>query len=340
MSGMTSRERVKKAISFDFPDRPPVSHAILPSALIRHGNALRKVLEDVEEDFGWDFLPDLPLSKFPPYYRKGRNKDGFGVVWESSEDGEYGIPVEKPLADWSRWPAFTWPDFEVQPPSYRLYSGHMVGMDSRWYSRGGWITFFETLQELRGFEDLLADVALGEESALELRDAMLAHNLRLIDKFLLLDYDGIHFADDWGTQNALMISPELWRSFFRPCYATMFERVRAAGVDVHFHTDGYVTDVVPDLVDLGVSVINCQSNCMGNEELGRRFKGQVCFRTDLDRQKVLTFGSPAEVRAHVDEVFRSLGSERGGIIACGEIGRDTPLDNIKAMYEAFMEFRF
>ncbi|MEI6385448.1 MAG: uroporphyrinogen decarboxylase family protein [Spirochaetota bacterium] len=340
MSAMPCRERVKKAISFNYPDRPPISHAILPSALIRHGEPLQKILAEVEEDFGWGLLPDLPLAKFPPYYKKGRNKDGFGVIWESSEDGEYGIPVGKPLADWSNWSGFAWPDFEVRTPAYQLYSGHMVGPDPGFYSRGGWITFFETLQELRGFEDLLADIALGETAAFELRDAMMAHNLRLIDKFLLLDYDGIHFADDWGTQNALMVSPALWKSFFRPCYEAMFERVRAAGVDVHFHTDGYVTDIIPELIDLGVSVINCQSNCMGNEELGRRFKGRICFRTDLDRQKTMTYGSPAEVRRHVDEVFHALGSERGGIIACGEIGRDTPLDNIKAMYEAFMEFRF
>lgn len=337
---MSSRERVSRAIRFDYPDRPPISHAILPSALLRYGDALRDILKDVHEDFGWDFLPDLPPEKFPPYYRKGRNKDGFGVVWESSEDGEYGLPVEKPLSDWSRYKDFVWPDFAVKPPEYRLYSGHMVGRDERWYSRGGWITFFETMQELRGFEDLLADIALGEKSAFVLRDAMLDFNLRMVDKFLALDYDGIHFADDWGTQTALMISPELWRSFFKPCYAKMFEKVRRAGKDVHFHSDGYIIDIIGDLIDIGVSVINCQSNCMGNEELGRRFKGSVCFRTDLDRQQVLTLGKPAEVKDHIGRLFRALGSGKGGIIACGEIGRDTPLDNIKAMYETFMEFRF
>jgi uroporphyrinogen decarboxylase len=340
MGDMTSRERVIKAIHFDHPDRPPISHAILPSALLHHGDALCGILATVHEDFGWDYLPDLPKDKFPPYYRKGRNRDGFGVIWESSEDGEYGLPVVKPLSDWAAYGSFNWPDFEVKPPVYRLYSGHMVGKDPRWYSRGGWITFFETMQELRGFEDLLADIAMGEDSAYVLRDDMLAFNMRLVDKFLALDYDGIHFADDWGTQTSLMINPELWRTFFKPCYAKMFEAVRLAGKDVHFHSDGYITDIIPDLIDLGVSVINCQSNCMGNDEIGRRFKGNVCFRTDIDRQNVMTFGKPAEVRKHIDGLFRALGSSKGGIIACGEIGRDTPLDNIKAMYETIADFRF
>ena len=95
-----------------------------------------------------------------------------------------------------------------------------------------------------------------------------------------------------------------------------------------------------DLIELGVSVINCQSNCMDNDEVGRRFKGQICFRTDIDRQMVMTFGTPADVKKHIGELFHSLGSEKGGIIACGEIGRDTTLDNIEAMYEAFHDFCF
>jgi uroporphyrinogen decarboxylase len=340
MAEMTSRDRVIKAIHFDYPDRPPVSHAILPSALLHHGDALRDILKNVHEDFGWDYLPDLPLDMFPPYYRKGRNKDGFGVIWESSEDGEYGLPVIKPLSDWSAYASFTWPDFEVKPPVYRLYSGHMVGKDPRWYSRGGWITFFETMQELRGFEDLLADIVMGEKAAYTLRDDMLAFNLRLVDKFLALDYDGIHFADDWGTQTALMINPTLWRTFFKPCYAKMFERVRLAGKDVHFHSDGYITDIIPDLIELGASVVNCQSNCMGNEEIGRRFKGHICFRTDIDRQHAMTFGKPADIKKHINELFHALGSSKGGIIACGEVSRDTPLDNIRAMYETIADFHF
>jgi uroporphyrinogen decarboxylase len=196
------------------------------------------------------------------------------------------------------------------------------------------------MQELRGFEDLLTDVLLGEPAAFALREEMLSFNLKLIDKFLALDYDGIHFADDWGTQTSLMINPVLWRDFFKPCYKSMFEKVRDAGKDVHFHSDGFILDIIPDLIELGVSVINCQSNCMDNDEVGHRFKGNVCFRTDIDRQMVMTFGRPEDVKKHIGELFHSLGSEKGGIIACGEIGRDTPLDNIEAMYEAFYEFCF
>ena len=90
----------------------------------------------------------------------------------------------------------------------------------------------------------------------------------------------------------------------------MFDKVIAAGVDIHFHSDGVILDIIPDLIDLGVKVINCQSNIIGNELLGKRFGDSLCFRTDLDRQKVLTFGTPAEVRAHIHAVFHALGSAK------------------------------
>jgi uroporphyrinogen-III decarboxylase len=107
---------------------------------------------------------------------------------------------------------------------------------------------------------------------------------------------------------------------------------------VHFHSDGSIIEIIPDLIDLGVRVINCQANVIGLSALKKRFAGSVCFRTDLDRQKIMPFGTAREVKDHVRNVFDHLGTPGGGIIACGEIGPDTPLDNIRAMYEAFVEY--
>ena len=67
-------------------------------------------------------------------------------------------------------------------------------------------------------------------------------------------------------------------------------------------------------------------------------RGEVAFRTDIDRQQVLPFGSPTEVQEEVHRTFEACGSPDGGIIACGEIGPDVPLDNIRAMYAAFREY--
>ena len=187
--------------------------------------------------------------------------------------------------------------------------------------------------------EVLIDLMESRPEAYRLRDDLLAFNLRWIDRWLQHEYQGLHFADDWGTQVNLMISPELWRAFFKPAYAEMFGRVKAAGLDVWMHSDGYILEIIPDFIEIGVDVLNCQSSVIGLERL-EEFAGSLCFRTDLDRQRIMPYASPPEVKDHVFETFEALGTPEGGIVACGEISEDVPLENIRAMYAAFLEYRY
>jgi len=336
---MNSRERVKRAIQFQDPDRVPISHAVLPAAQIKYGKALDEILTEFREDFGWEYMQDLAIADFPVVYKQGRNTDDFGTVWRSEWLGVCGIPVEWPLRDLDRYEEFEWPEvFNAGPPSGRLYSGHMMGFDDRWYARGAWITFFEQLQQLCGMENFLIDIATESKTFYRLLDDMLDFNLRWIDKWTNLEYDGLHFADDWGGQTALIIKPETWRRIFKPRYAEMFKRVRERGMAVWYHTDGQVRDILGDLIEIGVQVINCQVRVVGHEWIARNARGRVAFRTDIDRQWVMPFGSKSEVQEEVHRTFEVCGVSQGGIVACGEVGPDVPLKNIRAMYEAFHEY--
>lgn len=338
---LSSRERVVRAIHFQCPDRPPISHAILPSAQYHYGEALKAITDAVPEDFGWRLLPDLPREKLPPLYKKGRNRDAFGTMWWVTDEGRCGIPVEFPIAeDWSNYDQYRWPEvFDAGVPKYRLYSGHMSGTSDEYYARGGWIVFFEQMQQLHGFESTLMDVTAEGPEIGRLRDDLLKFNLAWIDRWLAAGYQGLHFADDWGTQTNLLISPAKWRSFFKPGYKEMFGKVKRAGLDVWFHSDGMIIDIIPDLIEIGVDVLNCQASVMDRERL-KAFAGKVCFRTDIDRQNVLPFVTPAKVKDYINRLFHDLGTREGGIVACGEISEDVPLANIRAMYEAFLDFRW
>ncbi len=337
---MKSRERVQKAIKFDYPDRAPISHAILPAAQLKYGQALNDILTMVHEDFGWTYLPDMKREDYPPLYKAGMNRDDFGTLWKVEMEGMCGIPVEFPLDDWGKYDNFKWPDFGAGPPKARQYSGHMAGISEDYYARGAWITFFEQMQQIRGMENLLMDLAFPSVKIERFVDDLLAFNLKWIDRWLAHAYDGLHFADDWGTQDALMISPQLWRKIFKPVYRNMFEKVKGAGLDIHFHSDGQIIDIIPDLLDIGVDVLNCQAVVIGMDLLKKEFAGKVCFRTDLDRQKIMPFGTPSEVKVHILDLVDHLGRPNGGIIACGEIGPDIPLENIKVMYETFMNLTY
>lgn len=335
---MNSRERVKRAIKFQRPDRAPISHAVLPAAQLKYGQALQEILTEYREDFGWDYMTDLPIEKYPAVYRQGRHRDDFGTVWRVEWMGICGIPVEWPVADLGRYDEYQWPaDFVAGPPSGRQYSGHMCGFDDHWYARGAWITYFEQLQQLRGMEDFLMDIVGESKEFCRLIDDLLAFNLRWIDSWAKLEYDGLHFADDWGAQSGLLIKADQWRRIFKPRYAQMFRRAREAGMDVWFHSDGRINDIFGDLIEIGVDVINCQVAVVGHDWIAAHGRGKVAFRTDIDRQHVMPFGSPARVKEEVHRTFEACGTSRGGIVACGEVGPDMPIGNIRAMYEAFRE---
>jgi hypothetical protein len=305
----------------------------------QYGDALKAITDAVPEDFGWSLLPDLPQDKLPPIYKKGVNRDEFGTVWSVPEDGRAGIPVEFPIAEnWENYKDFCWPVFSAGVPKYRLYCGNMSGTSGEYYARGGWITFFEQMQQLHGFEATLMDLAEDRKEIYQLRDDLLEFNLDWLDRWLALEYQGLHFADDWGSQTGLLIAPAKWRSFFKPVYAAMFSKVKVAGLDVWYHSDGNITKILPDLLELGVDVLNCQTSVIEWDAL-KPLVGKMCFRTDIDRQHLLPHGSPAEIKRSIRNLFETIGTPQGGIVACGSV-EDAPLENIAAMYEAFLEFRY
>ena len=336
---MNSRERVNRAINFEYPDRVPISHAVLPAAQLKYGEPLAEILTEFRDDFGWDYLDDLPVNEFPPLYKEGHNADDFGTFWQVERAGICGIPVGFPIKNLENYQDYIWPkEFSAGPPSCRQYSGHMVGGVGKWYPRGAWITYFEQMQQLRGMENFFMDIAYESKELLQFMDEMLAFNLTWIDKWIKLDYDGLHFADDWGEQNRLLIKPDTWRRLFKPVYAEMFNKVRDAEMHVWYHTDGHINDILLDFIEIGVDVINCQIAVIGHDWITNNARGKVAFRTDIDRQHVMPFGSPTEVKEEVQRTFEACGGPSGGIIACGEIGPDVPLENIRALYEAFLDY--
>jgi hypothetical protein len=107
-----------------------------------------------------------------------------------------------------------------------------------------------------------------------LRDMILSVMVRRVQRLCQLPgLDGIHFRDDWGTQQALMISPHLWRTFFKPAYARLFALARDAGKHVWFHSDGVIGTIISDLIEIGVQVLNPQVSVIGREKLASLCRG-------------------------------------------------------------------
>jgi len=313
----------------------PIMHTALPAAFIAYGAELVELLREFPDDFGFYLEGKIPTSEeLHPTYRLGRHTDEWGCVWENEQEGLLGICVGHPLADWSNWSSFKFPEI----PSLEDVIKTQNRGESDLYVFGFGFNLFERMQFLRGYEALMFDLALKTNEAYMLRDALVEWSVEYARRSAEANIDGMPYADDWGTQLSLIISPAAWREFFKPAYARMFEPAKSKGKHVHFHSDGYTIEIIPDLIDVGVDVLNVQHAIMDIKQLGREFGGRVAFRSDLDRQHILPHGSRQQIRDHVKEVIDCLGSFDGGLIGHGEIAPDVPLENIRYALEAWRDF--
>jgi hypothetical protein len=150
------------------------------------------------------------------------------------------------------------------------------------------------------------------------------------------DVDGVAMMDDWGCQDSLLIAPEIWRDLFKPLYREYCEILHAGDKFAFFHSDGYIADVFPDLVEVGVDAVNSQLSLMDVERLAEQLRGRVTFWGDVDRQRVLPFGTLDEIRQSVRRVRRALDFGSGGLIAQCEWGLDVPMRNIAAVFDEWL----
>ena len=332
---MSARERTIRAVERRGPDRIPAYYTVLPGARAPYREAL---------DALWsEHPPDIVLFGYPESEEYSGEAgvpavDRWGATWISASDDLKGQVTVHPLADWAdlgdfEWPSPTgWPEFDRA----RAY----LARDGReHYVLGDGDTLFQRMMYLRGVEDLLVDLAVGRPELLELRDRIFDYMLARVYKWTELGVDGVYFRDDWGSQNALLISPAVWREVFKPAYGALFEAVHAGGSHVFFHSDGMIASIVADLADIGVDVLHPQMALLGARFLAQHYGGRMSFMCDPDRQHVLPHGSPGEVREHIVGILEALACFNGGLIGWGEVGPDVPLGNARSMVRTFAGWR-
>lgn len=351
---MDSRERVYRALRFMGPDRAPRDLWVVMATDMLRGDQVDAILARFPMDVtycspegGWNFRRkrNEGLCTFT-YGRSDRARgipyevgcyiDDWGVPFEVAEVGVFGEVKHPPLADWSALDRFS-PPWEVLDGANWEAANSFCGRTDRFVISVSATKPFERMQFLRGTEALFADLAWGSAEALRLRDMVHGFCLRDIALWCKTDVDGICFLDDWGTQNALLISPKMWRALFKPLYAEYCRMIHAAGKLAFFHSDGHIAAILPDLIEIGVDALNSQLFCMDIEELGREYKGRITFWGEIDRQFALPFGTPDDVRKAVRRVRRALDSSKGGVIAQLQFGKYDPFENIVAAFEAWME---
>lgn len=202
------------------------------------------------------------------------------------------------------------------------------------------LTIFEMSWHMVGLEKFMMDMALGEPYVEALLDKIKEFSLGIGRRLVELGVDGIWAGDDFGAQNGMMISPDMWRKIFKPRHAEVFRELKSFNPDllIMYHTDGAVAPILEDLVEIGVDVFNpVQPNVPGHEPkvLKSKLGDKLSFWGGIDQQHLLPNGTAAEIEADVADKILILGEGGGYMCSPAHIVQaDTSIENLEAFIAA------
>lgn len=349
---MTRRERVIKALEFDYPDRAPRDLWWLPAVTVTQKEELENILKKFPMDIGTPKftpgvshgekgLPFIPRTRSSgssrtALLRKGKYVDEWGSIWQVGEDGLIGEVKEPALDDLEKVDHFL-PPWEYLESTDLSEVNPSCAEDDKFMLSDICARPFERMQFLLGTEQFLLELAYGRKELFALREMVHEYNLSHIRRWLETDVDAILMMDDWGAQDRLLISPAVWREFLRPLYREYCDLVHEHGKYVFFHSDGYIEPVLDDVVEIRIDALNAQLFCMDIERIAERYRGKITFWGEIDRQRLLPFGHPSEIKQAVYRMRKLLDDGKGGVIAQCEWGKQNPRENIEAVFTTWSE---
>lgn len=370
---MTPRERILAAIDHREVDKLPSDMWVTPEimdALLDHFGI--DPGEDAEEGavtFNggkvpadpkailalWDELNiDGILNVAPPYIGPGLeerngilyNEWGFGYERQRYRSGSYLEQVSYPMAELEtlddlkayRWPDPDWYDYDALPRLIERCEGRAVNV--------GYTAVFYYHNLLRGLEQSLIDTVADPEFTGYLvgrvSDFFHEYHTRCFEA-AADSIDTTQVTDDFGSQHGLLISPGVFREFYQAPMQRAMNLAKAHGIRVFHHDDGDMRGLLPDLVEMGIDILNPIQYKCGDWDLNAlkdEYGDRVCFHSGVDNQDVLPFGSPEDVKAEVKKLVDILGNDGTGYIVCPShnIQPNTPVENVVALYEAAYEY--
>jgi uroporphyrinogen-III decarboxylase len=333
---MNPREIVKAAVEFKNPPRAPRQLWVLPWAATHYPQELNQIRERFPDDIvGAPAIYKTPLPKTQgDPYEEGTYVDEWGCIFKSVQAGVIGEvkePVLKELADMDQM------RLPVEFLSFDIDAVNAFCRSTdRFVTSGCCARPFERMQFLRSTVNLYYDMLEAPAKFEALLDKVNGFFMEELEMWAKTEVDALNFMDDWGAQRALLISPAMWRKYFKPVYKAYADLAHRHGKYLFFHSDGYIQDILPDLVEIGVDAVNCQLFVMDIEEIGRSLRGKITFWGEIDRQHLLPTGSKADIAAAVRRVYENL-YDRGGAIAQCEFGAGARPENVYQVYQTWEE---
>jgi uroporphyrinogen decarboxylase len=302
---------------------------------------------ELEQGLGEDMLLTSVGWANSYYLEAGSYTDEWGIGWKPCEyttrygKGSYTEISSHPLAQDEALESYRPPD-PNRPELYQDAARTLRAFQDEYWIVGVTVTtIFECAWALRGLERLMMDFALNPDIAERVLDIPYQYHLTAAKKLVQMGVDMIQTGDDVGTQSAMMISPQYWRRFLKPRMATFISEIKAINpqLKVAYHSDGMISPIIPELIDIGVDVLNpIQPACMDPARIKRQFGDKLCFWGSIDEQHTLPFGTPADVQREILERLNTIGKNGGLILApTHHVQLDTPLENFWAMQRSITQ---
>ncbi|MCZ7542049.1 MAG: hypothetical protein M5R40_00215 [Anaerolineae bacterium] len=352
---MKHRDRVLTALNHEAPDRCPMQVSFTPEFADR----LRADLQlkgqqvhnphgggntyELERALGEDMLLTSVGWANSYYQEAGDYVDEWDVGWASQTyetpfgAGRYTEIVGHPLADDDAISSYKAPD-PHRPELYEEAARVLRTFQDEYWIVGVTVTtIFETAWALRGYERMLMDFVLNPDLADAILEIPYRYHLAAARRLTEMGVDMIWTGDDVGQQHGMLISKDHWRRFFKPRMASFIAELKAINPDVRvaYHSDGNILPIIPDLIEIGLDVLNpIQPACMDPAEVKKRFGDRLCFWGSIDEQYTLPLGTPEMVRAEVIARLETIGKDGGLIIGpTHHVQLDTPMANFWAMVD-------
>ena len=341
---MTHRERVLTAFSRKTPDKVP--------KWIQSGAHLSKL---VKENTGADNPAEYFDMDIQQLVRYGpTNKQNVFSKYYPSDDGssvnEWGIKSlqgnSAPMRDFRTIDdlyEYPFPDvgasyrYEHLPQEVRKIKEKGLPAVSG-YECGT----FEQLWALRGMDNFLVDLLEEPDFLTPLIEKVSDLKAQIAAGYAKADVDILWTGDDLGSEIAMLMSPDVWRKHLKSCVGNIVKSAKAIKPDVlvAFHSDGYIEPIIPDLIEVGVDILQAvQPECMDIAKLKAKYGDRLSFWGTIGTQNTMAFGTPEEVQKEVKERIMTVG--KGGGLCIGPshtLEPPTPWENIVAFFEAVEAF--
>lgn len=344
---MTERENTLRTINFQHPEWIPVTISMNFASLVRYQQDMESVMARYP-----DFFPGFQQGAidYRPYGDGTCDiveDDAWGYQWRYTMVGIEGFTIRPPLDDWSKLGGYRPPDSNLlldrggkrdwEAEFTRIEKARNKGK----LTSGGLVHgfLFLRLQYLRGFENLMLDMIDEEPKLPELIDLIDRENLKIVSQYCKAGVDIMELPEDLGAEHSLIISPQLFRKYILPSYHKLVLPCRQNNTKVMIHSDGYILDILDDLIEVGMDIINPQDLCNGIENLARVLKGRVCIRLDLDRSKITPRGTRSEIFELIEEEVKTLGAKEGGLEFIYGVYPPTGPEQVAYVCEAFRKYR-